>query len=262
MSPLYRRAATCYRALPGPHGLFAAGRRMISQDEFATLAAQGYNRIPVVREVFSDLDTPLSVYLKLSDGPYTYLLESVEGGENWGRHSIIGLPCRRVYKLHGHRLSVEELGETVEQRDVADPFAEIERIRATYKVPKLPQMPEFSGGLVGYFGFESIGYIETKLAHWDRPDQLGIPDVLLMLGEEVAVFDNLKGRLYLIVHADPAQPQAYARAHRRLDELAFRLRRSSPSYPEVLDPKALEEADFVSSFTREQYHGIVEKAKE
>jgi anthranilate synthase component 1 len=235
---------------------------MISQEEFAALAAQGYNRIPVVREVFSDLDTPLSVYLKLADGRYTYLLESVEGGENWGRHSIIGLPCRRVYKLHGHRLTVEELGETVEQRDVADPFAEIERIRSTYKVPQLPQMPEFSGGLVGYFGFESIGYIESRLAHWDRPDQLGIPDVLLMLGEEVAVFDNLKGRLYLIVHADPSQPQAYARAHRRLDELAFRLRRSGPSYPEVLDPKALEEADFVSSFSREQYHGIVEKAKE
>ena len=235
---------------------------MISHDEFAALAAQGYNRIPVVREVFSDLDTPLSVYLKLADGPYTYLLESVEGGETWGRYSIIGLPCRRVYKLRGNRLSVEDHGVVVEQRELTDPLGEIERIRSTYKVPQLPQLPEFSGGLVGYFGFESIGYIEPKLAHWDRPDQLGIPDVLLMLSEEVAVFDNLKGRLYIIVHADPAQPQAYARAHRRLDELAFRLRRSGPSYPEVLDPKALEETDFVSSFTREQYHGIVEKAKE
>jgi anthranilate synthase component I len=235
---------------------------MISSDEFAALAAHGHNRIPVVREVFSDLDTPLSVYLKLADGPYTYLLESVEGGENWGRYSMIGLPCRRVYKLRGAQLTVEEVGEVVEQRELADPLAEIERIRATYKVPHLPHLPEFSGGLVGYFGFESIAYIEPQLSRPDRPDQLGIPDVLLMLSEEVAVFDNLKSRLYLIVHADPAQPQAYARAHRRLDELAFRLRRSGPSYPEVLDPKALEEADFVSSFTREQYHGIVEKAKE
>ena len=93
---------------------------MISQDEFAALAAQGHNRIPVVREVLSDLDTPLSVYLKLADGPYTYLLESVEGGETWGRHSIIGLPCRKVYKLHGHRLTVEEFGVAVEQRELAD----------------------------------------------------------------------------------------------------------------------------------------------
>ena len=235
---------------------------MLSHDEFARLAAQGYNRIPVAREVFSDLDTPLSVYLKLADGPYTYLLESIEGGETWGRHSMIGLPCRKVYKLQGRTLRVEELGHTTEQREVADPLAEIERLRAQYKVPQLPDMPEFSGGLVGYFGFESIGYIETKLEHWDRPDQLGIPDVLLMLSEEVAVFDNLKGRLYLIVHADPAQPQAYARAQRRLDELAFRLRRSGPSYPEVLDPKSLQEADFQSSFSREEYCALVEKAKE
>jgi len=234
---------------------------MISQDEFAALAAQGHNRIPIVREVLSDLDTPLSVYLKLADGPYTYLLESVEGGETWGRYSIIGLPCRRVYKLHGNRLTVEDFGVAVDQRELADPLGEIERIRSTFQVPKLPQLPEFSGGLVGYFGFESIGYIESKLEHWERPDQLGIPDVLLMLSEEVAVFDNLKGRLYLIVHADPAEPQAYARAHRRLDELAFRLRRSGPSYPEVLDPKALEEADFKSSFTRQEYCALVEKAK-
>src|ERR1700758_2767661 len=103
---------------------------MLSHDEFAALAAQGYNRIPVVREVLSDLDTPLSVYLKLADGPYTYLLESVEGGETWGRYSIIGLPCCKVYKLRGHSLTVEELGETVEQRELADPLAEIERIRA------------------------------------------------------------------------------------------------------------------------------------
>ena len=235
---------------------------MLTQDEFGALAAQGYNRIPIVREVLSDLDTPLSVYLKLADGPYTYLLESVAGGETWGRHSIIGLPSRKVYKLRGHRLSVEDHGVVVEERELEDPLAGIEAIRNTFKVPKLEQMPEFSGGLVGYFGFECIGYIEPKLAHWDRPDQLGIPDVLLMLSDEVAVFDNLKGRLYLIVHADPSQPQAYARAHRRLDELAFRLRRSGPSYPEVLDPKALEETDFKSSFTREQYEALVETAKE
>ncbi len=235
---------------------------MLSQDEFAALAAQGYNRIPIVREVLSDLDTPLSVYLKLADGPYTYLLESVAGGETWGRHSIIGLPSRRVYKLCGHRLSVEEFGVEVAQRELTDPLGELEAIRAGYKVPQLPGLPDFSGGLVGYFGFESIGYIEPTLARWDRPDELGIPDVLLRLSDEVAVFDNLKGRLYLIVHADPAQPQAYARAHRRLDELAFRLRRSGPSYPEVLDPKALEETDFTSTFTREQYEAMVDTAKE
>src|SRR4029079_9484450 len=129
---------------------------MISQHEFDALAAQGYNRIPVAREVLSDLDTPLSVYLKLADAPYAYLFESVEGGENWGRYSIIGLPCRRVHVLRGNELTIEELGQVVESRTLADPLAEIERIRATYRVPMLAQLPAFTGGLVGYFGLQTI----------------------------------------------------------------------------------------------------------
>ncbi len=234
---------------------------MITQEQFAALAAQGYNRIPVAREVLSDLDTPLSVYLKLADGPYSYLFESVEGGENWGRHSIIGLPCRRVYRLRGHVLSVEELGEAVETREVADPLAEVEAIRASYRVAPVEDLPAFCGGLVGYFGFETVGWIEPRLARDDRHDELGTPDALLMASEEIAVFDNLKGRLYLIVHADPAQPQAYARARRRLDELVFRLRHAASGYPDVLDPKALGEEDFQSSFTREEFEALVGKAK-
>ncbi len=129
-------------------------------------------------------------------------------------------------------------------------------------MPKLAELPAFTGGLVGYFGFETIAWIEPKLAASEKTDKLGTPDALLMLSEEVAVFDNLKARLYLIVHANPAEPQAYARAVRRLDELAFRLRHSGSGYPDVLDPKALEETDFVSSFTREEYEALVEKAKE
>jgi anthranilate synthase component 1 len=168
---------------------------LITQDEFNALAAQGHTRIPVVREVLSDLDTPLSVYLKLADGPYSYLFESVEGGATWGRHSIIGLPCKRVFVLRGHTLTVEDLGEVVESRELADPLAEIETIRASYRVPQLPDLPAFSGGLVGHFGFETIGWIEPRLQRRDQRDELGTPDALLMLSEEVAVFDNLKGRL-------------------------------------------------------------------
>lgn len=234
----------------------------ISAAEFAALKDQGYNRIPMVREVFSDLDTPLSVYMKLADGPFAYLLESVEGGERWGRYSIIGLPARRTYALRGNTLTVRDLGEVVETRELLDPLAEIEAIRLQFRVPKLPGLPDFSGGLVGYFGFETIAYIEDKLKQGDKPDQLGTDDVLLMLSEEVAVFDNLKGRLYLIVHADPNEPQAQARAERRLDELTFRLRRSGPSYPEVLDPQLLNEADFVSGFTREGFMAAIERCKE
>ena len=236
---------------------------MIDQSAFDQLAAAGHNRIPVVREVLSDLDTPLSVYLKLADGPHTYLFESVEGGETWGRYSIIGLPAKRTYTFRGHGLEVREHGEVIESRELADPFAEVESLRAQYRVPRLPELPAFTGGLVGYFGFETIAWIEQRLADdGSKPDPLGVPDALLMLSEEVAVFDNLKGRLYLIVHADPAQPQAYARARRRLDELVHRLRHSGRSYPDTHAPMALAETDFVSGFTEEGYKAAVRTAQE
>ena len=232
------------------------------QQAFERHAAEGHTRIPVVREVLSDLDTPLSVYLKLADGPHTYLFESVEGGERFGRYSIIGLPARRVYAFAGNTLYVTEHGELVEAREVADPFAEVERLRAAHSVPRLEGLPGFSGGLVGWFGFECVRYIEPRLARADKPDELGTPDILLMLSEEVAVFDNLKGRLYLVVHADPREPQAWARANRRLDELSHRLRHAGAGYPETLLPAALDEGHFVSGFTREGFIAAVEKSKE
>ena len=140
---------------------------------------------------------------------------------------MIGLPARRVYRLRGHELEVEEGGEVIERRHLEDPLGEIELLRKRYEVPKLPGLPDFIGGLVGYFGFEAIGYIEERLAQWDKKDEFGTPDVLLMLADEIAVFDNLKGRLYLIVHADPSRPQGYAEASRRLDALPFRLRQGA-----------------------------------
>jgi anthranilate synthase component 1 len=226
-------------------------------------AAHGHTRVPVVREVPADLDTPLSVYLKLADGPNTYLFESVERGERFGRYSIIGLPARRVYEVRGHTLAVREHGEIVETREVADPLAEVERLRAAERVARLPGLPGFSGGLVGWFGFECVRYLEPRLAIPDaRPDELGTPDILLMYSDELAVFDNLKGRLYLIVHADPREPQAHLRAERRLDALSHRLRHGGAPYPETLVPAAIDESDFRSSFTREQYHAVVRKAQD
>jgi anthranilate synthase component 1 len=232
------------------------------QQAFERHAADGHTRIPVVREVLSDLDTPLSVYLKLADGPHTYLFESVEGGERFGRYSIIGLPAKRVYAFAGNTQYVTQLGELIEAREVADPFAEVERLRAEHSVPRLEGRPGFTGGLVGWFGFECIQYIEPRLATGAKPDELGTPDILLMLSEEVAVFDNLKGRLYLVVHADPREPQAWTRANRRLDELVHRLRHAGASYPETLVPEAIDEGDFRSSFTREEYHAVVRRAQE
>src|SRR5690606_32280539 len=142
------------------------------------LAAEGHSRIPVVREVLSDLDTPLSVYLKFADGPYSYLFESVEGGETWGRHSIIGLPASTVYVFRGSTLEVRRNGECIERRELEDPLAEVERLRAQHSVPVLPGLPAFTGGLVGYFGFECTEWIEPRLRSGALPDALGTPDAL------------------------------------------------------------------------------------
>jgi len=235
---------------------------LITREQFQRYAAEGHTRIPVVREVLSDLDTPLSVYLKLAAAPHTYLFESVEGGERFGRYSIIGLPVRRVYTFRGHTLEVRDHGDLIERREVADPFAEVEALRSAHSVPKLDGVPGFTGGLVGWFGFECIGYIEPRLAGGDKRDELDTPDILLMLSEEVAVFDNLKGRLYLIVHADPREADAWERAQARLDTLTTTLRQPGAGYPAPLARDVLDEGDFVSGFTREGFIAAVEKSKD
>jgi anthranilate synthase component 1 len=231
-------------------------------ESFASLAAEGYTRIPLTLQLRADLDTPLSAYLKLADGNDAYLLESVAGGETWGRYSFIGLPAGERVSVSNGVYRRERFGELIETRQVDDPLAEIDRLLAAERVPKLPGLPPFSGGWVGYFGFETVGYIEARLRRGDRPDRLGTPEILLLLSEEVAVLDNKLGVLHLIVHADPAEPQAYAKARRRLDQLAHRLRSAAPSYPEVLDPAVLTEADFVSDFSRESFELAVRRCQD
>ena len=234
---------------------------MMTPEQFASLAAQGYNRIPLMREVLADLDTPLSTYLKLADGPYSYLLESVQGGEKWGRYSIIGLPCHTVLQVSGREISVIQGGSVTERLEADDPLAWIESFQARFSIPELPELPRFTGGLVGYFGYDTVRYIEPRLAHCPNPDPLRTPDILLMVSDEVVVFDNLSGRLYVIIHCDPAEPDAWHRGRQRLGELVDRL--SSPVQHRFHPhPAQVEETDFVSGFTRDSFEQAVERAKQ
>ena len=234
----------------------------MTKAEFDRLAQAGYTRIPIVREVRADLDTPLSTYLKLANRPLSFLLESVEGGENWSRYSIIGLPAQRVFRLRGHTLTIEQHGELLERREVSDPLAELKALAAQYRVPQLPGLPGFSGGLVGYFGFETLAYIEDKIRFDAKPDELDIDDVVLMLAEELAVFDLKRGVISLIVHADPSQPQAYGHAQNALAALTQRMRAGGVSYPDVLSPRAIAESDFRSGFSREGFEDAVRQCQE
>ncbi len=232
--------------------------------QFQQLVEQGFNRIPVHREILADLDTPLSSYLKLADAPYSYLLESVQGGEKWGRYSMIGLPCRKIIRVRGQRISVEHAGEIVEQIEVADPLAWLEEFQTRYRVPPMgADLPRFAGGLVGYFGYDIIRYIEPRLAHCPNPDPLDTPDILLMVSEDVVVFDNLSGKLSLITLIDPGLERAYERAQKRLDEVMERIRGPLAGYPDVTAPaiRTVDERDFSGSFTRGDYEAAVEHIK-
>ncbi len=235
---------------------------MISELEFKSLAQQGFNRIPLLVEAFADLETPLSLYLKLAfskdGGKYSFLLESVVGGERFGRYSFIGLPARTHVRASGFGLSaVTEVvtdGQVVETSKL-NPLDFIAAYQQRFKVALRPGMPRFCGGLAGYFGYDTVRHIEKKLQASCPPDTLGCPDILLLQCEELAVIDNLSGKLYLMVYADPAQPEAYANAKKRLRSLKEQLQYSvsapvvkpSQGYPAERD---FAKADYLAAVNR------------
>ncbi len=239
----------------------AVQRELIDRPTFEALAAEGYNRIPVSRRVFADFDTPLSIYMKLAGRRNTYLLESVHGGETWGRYSIIGLPCRRRLVVSGRQVRLEADGEVVESAETDDPLHWIESYRQRWRVPRIAGLPRFSGGLVGYFGYDTVRYIEPRLAGGENPDDLGTPDILLLVSEEVVVYDNLSAQLTLITFADPADEKAWERAVERLDELELRLRRMVESRVIPVGNGRDLEHEFRSNMRRQDFEAAVERAK-
>lgn len=233
----------------------------MSPETFKLLAQQGYNRIPVMREVLADLETPLSTYQKLADGPHSYLFESVQGGEKWGRYSIIGLPCRNVLKVFDRTVTLERDGVVEHTEVVADPLAYVESFQSRFKVPVIEGLPRFNGGLVGYFGYDIVRYIEKRLDRPTAQDPVGTPDIMLMVSDDVVVFDNLKGTLFIITHVDPALENAYQSAHARIDEIADQLR-NPVQHPFSTEIKSIDESDFVSGFGQADFEKAVDGLKD
>ena len=229
--------------------------------EFKSLAAEGYNRIPLIAEAFADLETPLTLYLKLAqsqhNGKNTFLLESVVGGERFGRYSFIGLPATTLLRSFGTRTEIVKNGAVIETFD-GNPLDFIEQFQARFKVALRPGMPRFCGGLAGYFGYDTVRHIEKKLAATTPKDDLGLPDIQLMVTEELAVIDNLSGKLYLIVYADAKQPEAFAKARQRLKDLRMMLRRGvdAPVTSSSVRTETLRD------FSKEDYLAAVAKAHE
>lgn len=233
----------------------------MSPEQLKTYAAAGFNRVPVVREVLADLDTPLSAYRKLAAAPYTYLFESVQGGERWGRYSIIGLPAVEVLRvLDGEIVISNASGERREA--VTDPIAYIEQYRLQYRAPEVEGLPRFNGGLVGYFGYDSVRFFEPKLGKSRGKDTVGVPDILLMRSEQVVVFDNLRGSLFLLVLVDPAAADAIDVAQQRLDQLEAKLRAPLAEPEHVAYGEPVNEHEFVSEYPEQAFKDGVEKVRE
>uniref|UniRef100_UPI002147C515 anthranilate synthase component I family protein n=1 Tax=Endozoicomonas sp. ONNA1 TaxID=2828740 RepID=UPI002147C515 len=238
----------------------------MTPEAFSRLAREGYNRIPVIREILADLDTPLTTYLKLANGRYSYLLESVEGGEKWGRYSMIGLPCRTVLRVSGYspdcKVTLETDGQIIEEYNPEDPLTFIKQFQQRYKVAELPDLPRFTGGLVGYFAYDTVRYIEERLKQTAPKDELNNPDIMLMVSDELVVFDNLSGKLILVTHADPEEPSALEKAEFRLDDLVRRLQTTNVQPPFQASLNPARENDFESGFGQEAFEAALKSINE
>ena len=232
----------------------------MTEIEFKALATQGYNRVPLIAECLADLETPLSIYLKLidpADRANSFLLESVVGGERFGRYSFVGLPAKTQVRAWADRIEVLHQGQVIE-RHTQDPLDFLRSFQARYKAAVRPGLPRFCGGLAGYFGYDLVRFIEPKLGPATKPDPIGTPDMLMLVVDELAIIDNLRGKLYLIVYADPQAPESYAKANKRLKQLQLALTKPAVA----VMPTACEETTIIRRFEQSAYLDAAAKARE
>jgi len=230
----------------------------MQKSQFNSLINEGFNHIPLSREVVVDTATPLALYLKLANNPYSYFLESVQGGEKWGRYSFIGLAAETVIKVNSYEVRVEKNGKLTQKLEVDDPLAWIEEYQNQFKVPQVDNLPDFNGGLVGYFGYEIVRYIEPKLAHINKTDELNVPDILLMVSNDLLVVDNLTSKVHIITHVNPSK-ESFDDGLNRLNIIEKNIKKS---FNHLSAPSEnIKSEDFISSFGKENYISAVKKVQ-
>ena len=230
----------------------------MEKSQFNSLVDNGFNHIPLSREVLVDTDTPLALYLKLANNPYSYFLESVQGGEKWGRYSFVGLAAETVIKVNDYDVSIEKNGKLHKQYKVEDPLAWIEGYQSKFKVPQLEELPDFNGGLVGYFGYEIIKFIEPKLKNIKKKDELNVPDILLMVSNDLLVVDNLTSKVHIITHINP-EKESFEAGLSKLNIIEKNIRELFNF--DSTSTEKIESEDFVSSFGKEDFVHAVEKVQ-
>jgi len=231
----------------------------MTPEDFERYRAEGYTRVPVSCELIADMDNPLSTFRKVADAPYTFLFESVQGGEKLGRYSIIGLPAKTVIRVRAKTITVEKNGVEGPPETVEDPLDWIETYQEQFKVPRIDGLPIITGGLVGYFGYDTVRYIEPRLGDNPHPDPIDNPDILLMVTDELVVFDNLSGKLTIIVLVDPKEENSRHVGLQRVEELHDSIRKSMPESNRAWPKCNVNENDFKSGFTEQGYKAAVRK---
>ena len=233
-------------------------------EKFRQLGEEGFSNVPITREIIADLDTPLSCYIKLARGPYSYLLESAaQGGEKWSRYSIVGLPATKIIKISGQKISTFVSGDLVDSFSHPDPLQYIEEILESIKYPNVEDMPIYTGGLVGYFGYDTVRYVEKNLKDTMPTDVLELPDIQLMYSNDLVIFDNVKGRMHLVTHADPLEDGSFEQAHLRLDKMSLAMASEVPISLKVPEEgPEISEDDFLSSYGRENFVADIQRIKE
>ncbi|NDC63610.1 MAG: anthranilate synthase component I [Planctomycetia bacterium] len=236
---------------------------------FAALAETS-RTVPVYRRLFADGLTPLSAFSRIDAGDCGCLFESVVGGEKVGRYSFLGADPFLRLEAFGSSVRVTRLGAT-ETLDCADPLAELERRMAAFRPARLPELPPFTSGAIGYASYDSIRYVE-RLPNAPT-DDLGLPDLSFAFYDRLVVFDNVTKSLDVVVLAhleddsQAAQDRAYDDACRRIDRTIAQLSRPS-DWPPPMDigprhePRCLADGGVQSTFTREQFTAAVERAIE
>ncbi len=237
-----------------------------SESEFEKLAAQGFNLIPVFEEVAADLETPVSAFLKVAREDYAFLLESVRGGEKWGRYTFLGSEPSMVIRARKNRMDIIRPERGIEVRSVTNSFKELRAEVQRFRSPELPNLPRFFGGAVGFLAYDIVRCFEKipETAH----DDLGTPDLFLMFTDTVLCFDNVRQTLKIIANVPVEEFAntriAYQSARVKIDEIIERLKKPaiSPSLEGGGSNAIANDTTIASNQTREGYMATVVAAKE
>ena len=235
---------------------------MITSKEYDELKLEGFNIIPLIKEIDSDSDSPTSLYSRIKDKRNSFLLESIEGGEKWAQYSIIGLDCKDTIKVTGNKIEIKN-NEATTILESKDPLNELDNILTKFKSPNLENMPRFYGGYVGFFAYESAQYAEEKIRSLQNKNSKfkeHMPEIYLVKSEKLIVYDNFNQTMHAIYNSDPAST-SFKDALDKINEIEDCIDQShsyiEPSYKSITG-----NFEFESNFTKNEFIDSVNTVKD